>query len=110
MPRLSRSVSQQSQRSQADCLPIAVQMVASYLGYDVPYETVYDLLGTQWYGTPFRHLERLSELGLRVIVEHLGTAEIAAYVEQDLPVIAGVQTAPLPYWSQAADHKNNVFQ
>jgi ABC-type bacteriocin/lantibiotic exporter with double-glycine peptidase domain len=104
MPRLWRSVSQRSQRSQADCLPIAVQMVASYLGYDLPYESVYDLLGTQWYGTPFRHLERLSELRLRVSIEHLGTAEIAAYIEQDLPVIAGVQTAPLPYWSQAADH------
>lgn len=104
MPRLSRSVSQRSQRSQADCLPIAVQMVTSYLGFDMSYETVYDLLGTQRYGTPFRHLERLSELGLQVFIEHLGPAEITAYIKQGLPVIAGVRTTSLPYWTQAADH------
>jgi ABC-type bacteriocin/lantibiotic exporter with double-glycine peptidase domain len=79
-------------------------MVTSYLGYDVSYETLYELLGTQWYGTPFRHIERLANLGLRVEIAHLGAPEMVNYIKQDLPIIAGVHTATLPYWTQAVDH------
>jgi ABC-type bacteriocin/lantibiotic exporter with double-glycine peptidase domain len=104
MPKLSRSVSHQSQRSQADCLPTAVKMVTDYLGLSVSYKTIYTLLDTQWYGTPFRRLERLTALGLSVTIAHLALNELSSYLAQELPVIAGVHTASLPYWTQAVDH------
>lgn len=104
MPRLWRSVSHQSQRSQADCLPTAVQMVTSYMGLSVSYDTLHSMLGTQWYGTPFRHLERLADLGLTVVIDHLAVRDMVAYLEQNVPIIAGVHTASLPYWEQAVDH------
>lgn len=104
MPRLWRSVSHQSQRSQADCLPVAAQMVIAYLGLSTSYEVLHALLGTQSYGTTFRRLEQLSKLGLTVAIDHLAIEEIASYIKQDLPVIAGIHTAALPYWTQAVDH------
>jgi ABC-type bacteriocin/lantibiotic exporter with double-glycine peptidase domain len=79
-------------------------MVTSYMGLSVSYDALHSLLGTQWYGTPFRHLERLADLGLTVFIDHLAVREMAAYLEQNLPIIAGVHTFPLPYWKQAVDH------
>lgn len=79
-------------------------MALSYLGYAISYEMLYDRLGTRPYGTPFRHLQRLADLGLTVVMDYLSIAEIETYIAQDLPVIAGVHTAALPYWTVAADH------
>jgi ABC-type bacteriocin/lantibiotic exporter with double-glycine peptidase domain len=104
MPMLSRTVLHQSQRSQADCLPTAVQMVLAYLGISVTYAELYRLLGTQQYGTPFRHLERLRIYGVEVQLDYLSPQEIGGYLAQDVPVIAGVNTAELPYWQEAVDH------
>jgi predicted double-glycine peptidase len=46
----------------------------------------------------------LANLGLRVEIAHLGAPEMVNYIKQDLPIIAGVHTATLPYWTQAVDH------
>jgi predicted double-glycine peptidase len=46
----------------------------------------------------------LSQHGLQVAIEHLALAEMDAYLVQDSPVVAGVHTGPLSYWSQAVDH------
>jgi len=98
------SVSHRQQRAQADCLPVCVQMVLEYLGHPRSYEHLVELLGTRWFGTPFRHIKRLEKLGVAVIIGEMSLAEIANYLRLGSPVIAYVHTADLSYWIQPVDH------
>ncbi len=104
MPTNWLPVSHLQQRSLADCLPVCVQMVLAYLGYPHSYEPLFELLGTRWFGTPFRRIERLERLGLSVTIGELSLGKIGAYLESGLPIIAYVHTADFSYWNQAADH------
>lgn len=104
MPKQLLAVSHRPQRTQADCLPVCVQMVMAFLGVDRSYEGLLDLLETRPFGTPFRNLERLREIGLTVTISHTGLAEIADRLQDGLPVLAGVNTGELDYWEQAVDH------
>jgi len=104
MPQNLLSVSHLQQHTEADCLPVCVQMVLDYLGYPTPYDRLVSLLGSDWFGTPFRHLNRLAQLGISVSIDHLAVVEIEAYLEQGLPVIACVHTADLSYWAYSSEH------
>jgi len=79
-------------------------MVLAYLGRQVPYERLVKLLGTRWFGTPAGNIERLEQLGVVVTVADLSLSAIRRYLDADLPVIAFVSTADLPYWSEDTDH------
>lgn len=104
MPKTLLPVSPLLQRTEADCLPICVQMVLAYLGRAMPYERLVELLGTRWFGTPAGHIERLEQLGIAVTVADLSLPAIHQYLDAGLPVIAFVSTADLPYWSEDTDH------
>ena len=104
MPKTLLSVSHQKQRTQSDCLVACVQMVTEYLQNPLTYAEIFNLLGTRWYGTPFRHVERLKHAGLAVSLANLGLKDIQASLRAGFPVIVGVNTADLSYWTQAVDH------
>lgn len=97
-------VSHQQQRSQADCLPVCTQMVLDYFGVSTEYAKLVQLLGTAWYGTPFRSLERVQALGLSVTLGECTTADLQAAIAQGRPGIVGVNTAALSYWDVMCDH------
>lgn len=104
MPRTLLSVLHLQQRTEADCLPVCAQMVLNYLNLTVSYEKLVTLLETKGFGTPFRNIKRVEQLGVSVQIEHLSLTEINSYVAKGLPVIACVHTADLSYWSQTVDH------
>lgn len=104
MPRTLLPVSHLLQRTEADCLPVCVQMVLAYLGRPVPYERLVELLGTRWFGTPARNIERLEQLDIAVTVVDLSLSAIHPYLDNGLPIIAFVSTADLPYWPEDTDH------
>jgi ABC-type bacteriocin/lantibiotic exporter with double-glycine peptidase domain len=79
-------------------------MVLAYLGRPVPYERLVELLGTRWFGTPACNIERLEQTGVAVVVADLSLSDMRRYLQDDLPVIAFVSTADLPYWSEDTDH------
>jgi len=56
MPKNLLSVSHLQQRTQADCLPVCVQMVTNYLGMVLSYSELVTHLETKWFGTPFPHI------------------------------------------------------
>lgn len=97
-------VSHYKQRRLADCLPICVQMVADYLGLKLRYEHLVRLLGTRDSGTAFRNLQRLDQLGVDVTVDYFDLDTVSSYLEKGIPVLAGVHTAELGYWSQSVNH------
>lgn len=74
------------------------------LGFTVSYSELINLLGTKSFGTPFRNIKRLEQLGVSVTIDHLSLAEIDTYLLTRLPVVACVHTADLGYWSKAVDH------
>jgi ABC-type bacteriocin/lantibiotic exporter with double-glycine peptidase domain len=98
------SVLHLQQQTESDCLPICVQMVLTYLGFDVSYTQLVKLLGTKQFGTSFWNIKRLEQLGATVTIDHLASTEIGSNLAVGLPVIACLNTADLSYWSQAVDH------
>ncbi len=79
-------------------------MVTGYLGQPLSYSHLVRRLGTKSFGTPFRNIQELEKDGFTVIISHLTLAEIRHYLTAQLPVLAGVHTTDLSYWSQAVDH------
>lgn len=104
MPKNLLSISHLQQHNQSDCLPVAIQMVTNHLGLAISYAELTKLLGTQWFGTPFRHIERLKFYSLHVSIGYLGLSEIGNYLEKGIPVISCLHTADLSYWTKASDH------
>lgn len=104
MPKTLLSVSHLQQRTEADCLPVCVEMVLAHLGRPVPYARLVELLDTRWFGTPAGNIERLEPLGIAVKVTDLFLSDIQHYLDEGLPVIAFVSTSDLPYWSEDTDH------
>ena len=104
MPKILLPVLHRQQRAEADCLPICTQMVLDYWGIVVSYTRLRKVLGTRQFGTPFRAIQQIEQFGVAVEIAHLSLAEIAPHLRAGRPVIAGVHTAQLGYWSEAVDH------
>ncbi len=79
-------------------------MVTAYLGVHLSYTHLVKRLRTKSFGTPFRHVHELEKDGFTVTIGHMNLADIRGYLDAQLPVLAGVQTSDLHYWSQAVDH------
>lgn len=104
MPNKLLAVSRLQQRGEGDCLPTCAEMVLTFLGHHISYDALYAHLGTRWFGTPAANLLRLQTFGVRVSLEELDVAAIAQTLEGEIPVIAFVNTADLPYWNVDTDH------
>lgn len=104
MPTNLLNVSYIPQKRESDCLPVCAQMVLAYLGISATYDQLYTLLETKWFGTPFEKITRVESLGTSVSIDYLGLAAIKGYLNNNLPVIAGVHTADLSYWTESVDH------
>jgi hypothetical protein len=79
-------------------------MVTDYLGFTFTYDQIFQLIGVRSFGAPFRSVKRLESAALAVTIAHLDRVEIAGYLNRGLPVLVGVHTADLRYWSQVVDH------
>ena len=76
MPKILLTVSHLQQQTETDCLPVCAQMVMIELGFTVSYSELINLLGTKSFGTPFRNIKRLEQLGAAITIDHLSLAEI----------------------------------
>lgn len=79
-------------------------MVCEFLGLPFSYSQLVDLLRTRSFGTPFRNVKELEKHGLSVTIAHMDLSDITRQLANGLPVLAGLHTADLSYWSQAVDH------
>ncbi len=104
MPKFLLTVSHLPQQTETDCLPVCAQMVMTELGFTVSHSQLINLLDTKSFGTPFRNIKHLEQLGDSVTIDHLSLAQIETNLLARLPVVACVHTADLGYWSQAVDH------
>jgi ABC-type bacteriocin/lantibiotic exporter with double-glycine peptidase domain len=79
-------------------------MVLSFLGHAVSYDDLYARLGTRWFGTPAANILHLTSFGVDVSLDELDLDAIATRIQTDIPVIAFISTADLPYWNVDTDH------
>lgn len=98
------AVSHRIQRQQADCLAACAAMVLEHFHVLVSYERLLRLLGVRSYGTSFSSLRKLESLGLSVLITQGDIASLRQHLEGGSPVIAAVNTAPLPYWDDDTAH------
>jgi ABC-type bacteriocin/lantibiotic exporter with double-glycine peptidase domain len=106
MPKVLLSVSHRRQRPQsAECLPACVAMVLDYLGQPVEYDALVSLLRTRFaIGTAAANVRHLEALGVNVRLFHADLETVRESLVSGWPVIAFIETAPLPYWSEQTDH------
>jgi ABC-type bacteriocin/lantibiotic exporter with double-glycine peptidase domain len=97
-------VSHRRQKQQADCLAACAAMALGYLQVPINYEDVNRLLGVDAIGTPFRRLQNLQALGLRINIDEGNLTKLQTYLEDGLPSIAAVNTGQLPYWEDITNH------
>lgn len=98
------NVSHVLQTAESDCLVACVSMVLGYLGQPLAYDRIAQILQTRWFGTPARNVLFLEQVGVRVVLQEQNLPAITNLLEADLPVIAFVDTADLPYWNEQTDH------
>jgi ABC-type bacteriocin/lantibiotic exporter with double-glycine peptidase domain len=104
MPKILLPVLHRQQRAEADCLPACAAMVLDYWGVSIPYAQLLKLLHTREFGTPFRAIQQIEQLGVVVEIAHLSFDEITVHLMAGRPVLVGVHTGELGYWSEAVDH------
>lgn len=97
-------VSHQRQKQEADCLAACVAMVLDYLQVPIAYERLLRLLQVGKYGTPFRNLTNLRQLGLSVTMSEGNIRYLQRYLESGLSPIVAVDTGELSYWKEVTDH------
>lgn len=97
-------VSHRRQKQQADCLAACAAMALGYLQVPINYEDVNRLLGVDAIGTPFRRLQNLQALGLRINIDEGNLTKLQTYLEDGLPSIVAVNTGQLPYWEDITNH------
>jgi len=107
MPPLNVPYRKQTQR--ADCLAACTAMVLNYFEVAVPYRRLLALLRIGPIGAPRRNVMYLTQLGIRVIYREATLSILAEYLQAQIPVIAFVDTAELPYWTGISNHSITII-
>jgi len=84
-------------------------MVLNYFEVAVPYRRLLALLRIGPIGAPRRNVMYLTQLGIRVIYREATLSILAEYLQAQIPVIAFVDTAELPYWTGISNHSITII-
>ncbi len=98
------AVSHRKQQQQADCLAACAAMILDYLQISIEYPRLLQLLGIRSYGAAFSNLRRLEAIGVSVTIAKGNLAVLRKALEDDLPVIVALDTAPLAHWVDDTAH------
>ncbi len=104
MPTVLLPVPHFEQSDYGYCLPACARMVLAYQNRQMSEEELAEILGTQSFGTPISHINRLIALQYRVTYRSFSEAELKSNLLQGIPVIARVWTGFLTYWAEESFH------
>lgn len=104
MPPRVLSVPHKVQEHEAGCLAACAQAVLSYLGVEQTQAGLNRLFGLTSIGTPFRHIQRLANLGVSVFLHRGDETALRDAIDQNLPPILFMKTGDLPYWQGNTAH------
>jgi len=97
-------VSHRQQQQPSDCLAACAAMVLDYLRVPFHYSHLIRLLRIESYGTAFSRIQRLTELGVHVEYGQGDLSIVATRLQDQLPLIAFVNTGMLSYWDSETGH------
>lgn len=92
------------QQQQADCLAACAYVALTHLGIRIRYDRLLRLLQVRSFGASFYNLHALHELGVSATMGDGDMTILEAYLNQQLPVLASVDTQDLPYWDTSERH------
>ena len=104
MPKVLLPVPHQKQRRDGDCLAACAAMMLDYLGLNVPYANLLELLRIKSFGAPASNIRLLEQLSLTVTYRVTNMTELENLLVSGQPVIVFVRTGELPYWHYQTDH------
>jgi ABC-type bacteriocin/lantibiotic exporter with double-glycine peptidase domain len=79
-------------------------MVLDYIGCPCPYQRLLSLLDVKAIGAPSSNILRLTQLDVSVTYKTGSLDELELQIAQGRPCIVFLDTAELPYWSEATFH------
>jgi ABC-type bacteriocin/lantibiotic exporter with double-glycine peptidase domain len=79
-------------------------MVLAYQNRQRSEQELVAILGTQSFGTPISHVNKLLAHQYRVELRSFSEEELKNYLLQEIPLIARVWTGMLTYWSEETFH------
>jgi ABC-type bacteriocin/lantibiotic exporter with double-glycine peptidase domain len=86
------------------CLAACAQMALAHLGITVAQAALNQCLGLTPAGVPTSHLSRLERYGVQVGFRRGLADDLRSILDQDIPPIVFVCTAPLSYWQVNTQH------
>ncbi len=104
MPLRVLSVPHKVQEHEAGCLAACAQAVLSFLGVEQTQTNLNRILGLTSIGVPFRHIQRLTTLGVAVLLQRGEESDLRSAIDRNLPPILFVKTGDLPYWQDNTAH------
>ena len=104
MPNSWLNVPHIQQSRDGYCLEACVCMVSAYWQAPVSEYKVGQLFEATEYGTPANRVLRLEKWGYKVTYQSATLKEIGRWLDNNVPVIALVQTQFLDYWKQPTRH------
>lgn len=104
MPSRVLPVPHKVQEHEAGCLAACAQAVLAYLGVEQTQTTLNRLFGLTLIGTPFRNIQRLTTLGVSLLLQSGEESTLRNAINQNLPPILFVKTGDLPYWQDNTAH------
>lgn len=104
MPKVLLSVPHQPQQSDGDCLAACAAMVLAYLGREIDYPRLLQLLNIKPHGAPAGNIRLLTKLNLNVTYRQTDLVGLEGMLQQGQPVIVFVRTGELPHWTYNTDH------
>lgn len=104
MPNILLPVPHIRQRHSADCLAACAAMALEFVGVNVAYEQLLQLLKVKSFGTAGQNLKYLTPLGVAVIYREGSVNELKQHLQNGSPCITLVRTGELLYWTYTTDH------
>ncbi|MCA9951965.1 MAG: peptidase C39 family protein [Anaerolineales bacterium] len=92
------------QSADGRCLQACAGMILAYLESPVDEDELSNLFDATEYGVPSSRISRLEQWGFRVTYRTATLSEIRAWLAQEKPVIAFVNTRFLDYWTAVTPH------
>lgn len=94
------------QEQPASCVPATVRMVLSYLGIERSEFELSVILESEQRGTSILNIDLLENVGLGVSVRSgdFNANQLKQFLDEGLPVVAGIRTGMLSYWKSNRPH------
>lgn len=104
MPKVLLPVLHLQQKGDGDCLAACAAMILNFIGHEVEYPQLLELLKIKKFGAPASNIRNLAQLKLSVTYSVTDVDGLLRLLNNGVGVIVFLRTGDLPYWQHQTDH------